>query len=344
MLLSDLLYLAVELVRLLGAYAGIVPLSRLAIQLSYDLIGMALFYLLVRSGFSSRFKDPAMTLPQILLGLSSVVLSYAMMDVGRGAALPLLCVIMVYGMLFLSPRQTAAAGSATVFMLAGVLAVMHQVDEDGLDLARETLNIALAAIILPALGVVAKQISELQLKGIAQRTELTKALTRLEELATRDGLTRLANRRHMLDLLLAECKRHARLGHPYCLAIIDIDGLKKINDDHGHAQGDDILRQLALLGTTSLRTSDVMGRWGGQEFVVMLPESDLAGGLQSMQRLRDDLAGRWGFIHEGRWRSVTSSMGVTQYLAGETISEMLERADQALHLAKSQGRDQAVAR
>jgi diguanylate cyclase (GGDEF)-like protein len=106
--------------------------------------------------------------------------------------------------------------------------------------------------------------------------------------------------------------------------------------------GDEVLQQLAALAPEALRTADVMARWGGEEFLILMPNSDLEGALQGLARLRTHLDTRWGLrATDGQWQQVTCSTGVTPYRAGESLTTTLERADKALYAAKSHGRDQA---
>jgi diguanylate cyclase (GGDEF)-like protein len=340
MLLGVMVYVAFAVLRILGALGGWMDPLHVAIQVSGDLLGTSLFYLAVRSGWSARFHDPLMTLAQIIFALTSVVMSYGLFEVGRGAALQLLCLILVFGMLQLKPSQILILGGLAVAMLVLMLALMNHWQTPGFDLRQEAMNIGLASVFLPMLALVAKQVSELRLKQIRQSAELSQTLARLKELATRDSLTGLTNRRHMLTLMEEECKRQDRGGRRFCLALLDIDWFKKINDGFGHPTGDEVLKQLATLAPEALRTSDVIARWGGEEFLILMPSTDLEGATLGLERLRAHLSPRWGFEAGPAWRAVTFSAGVTTYRLGESLSVTLERADKALYMAKTHGRDQ----
>ncbi len=341
MLMADLLCLSIDLLRAVGAYLGLISMDRLLIQVFFDVTGLSIFYLMVRLGHTRHFKDPAITLPQILFGLSSVVISYGLIEVGRGAALQMLCVLLVYGMYRLAPRQIMIAGGLTVAMLVGMVIAMSGMAIPGFDLQEEIMNMALSAVLLPVLAFIAKRVSEMRAKQMAQSVELSATVDRLKELATKDALTGLTNRRHMLTLMEDECKRLDRTGKVFCIAILDIDHFKHINDGHGHPMGDAVLKQLASLAFGTLRASDVFARWGGEEFLILMPDSDLKGAEQILVRLRDHLGQHWGFEVKGQWHPVTLSAGVTQYRQGEDLSLTLERADRALYAAKTHGRDQA---
>ena len=174
-----------------------------------------------------------------------------------------------------------------------------------------------------------------------QKMDLAQAVSRIQELATRDELTGLPNRRHMLELMEQELRRCVRSGHTFCLAVIDIDHFKRINDEHGHAVGDEVLRQLAHEMQGQLRMSDVLARWGGEEFVAMLSDSRAALARGGIERLREHV------MHQhcqadGLVLAVTVSVGLAEHRAGESVAQTLERADRALYDAKAQGRNRLV--
>jgi diguanylate cyclase (GGDEF)-like protein len=159
----------------------------------------------------------------------------------------------------------------------------------------------------------------------------------VERQALVDGLTGLANRRAASDALLAEVARAERLETPLSVVLADLDEFKEVNDVHGHAVGDEVLRVVAEVLRETLRESDVAGRWGGEEFLLLLPGADEQGAAQLAERVRVALAAR--SIPSVRGLRVTASFGVAEY-AGETNPEqLLEAADGALYRAKRAGKD-----
>jgi diguanylate cyclase (GGDEF)-like protein len=159
----------------------------------------------------------------------------------------------------------------------------------------------------------------------------------VERQALVDGLTGLANRRAASDALHAEVARAERLETPLSVVLADLDEFKEVNDVHGHAVGDEVLRVVAEVLRETLRESDVAGRWGGEEFLLLLPGADEEGAAQLAERVRVALAARG--IPSAPGLRVTASFGVAEY-AGETNSEqLLEAADGALYRAKRAGKD-----
>jgi len=161
----------------------------------------------------------------------------------------------------------------------------------------------------------------------------------VERQALVDGLTGLANRRRSESALDEEIVRASRLGGELTLAILDIDHFKEVNDRYGHAAGDSVLKDLALVLNHSLREIDTAGRWGGEEFALILPGTDTAGGARLCERIRQTLADRRIPIEDGMAVSVTASFGVAGFAGAGSRERLLAAADEALYRAKRGGRN-----
>jgi diguanylate cyclase (GGDEF)-like protein len=161
-------------------------------------------------------------------------------------------------------------------------------------------------------------------------------------LATRDELTGLYNRRHMMDVLNQHQKRLNRSGHHrFCLAIIDIDFFKRINDTYGHNVGDEVLRNFAQAAATVMRETDVVARWGGEEFLVLLNDTQPGAAAIGLERLREHLQNVQLAANLPDLKP-TFSAGLTDYALSEPLHSCIERADRALYAAKHGGRDRVV--
>ena len=154
--------------------------------------------------------------------------------------------------------------------------------------------------------------------------------------ATTDPLTGLQNRLKLETTLIDEMRRSVRYDTPLTMIIFDIDHFKEINDTYGHSVGDSVLVQLARLVSSNVRSSDLLVRWGGEEFLILMPGVGEAEGYQAAQKLCDTIA-KLEFEHVG---TVTCSFGVTQHVPGETTVSLINRADEALYQAKACGRNQ----
>ena len=176
-------------------------------------------------------------------------------------------------------------------------------------------------------------------QGLTQRvTELESEMQRLSSEVSTDQLTQIANRRGLLQAFEIERARLERSGSALSIGLLDIDNFKRLNDELGHGVGDEALKSLAALVSTTLRPTDSVARYGGEEFVVLLPDTPLAEAQQILTRLQRSLTGGL-FMHEHKQVFVTFSAGVTAYRPGERIEQALERADQGLYEAKRTGKN-----
>ena len=165
---------------------------------------------------------------------------------------------------------------------------------------------------------------------------------RLQELSTHDGLTRALNHRAIQERLTQEIERAGRYSRTVTVVISDLDHFKRVNDAHGHVAGDAVLRAAADAMRRALRTSDVLGRYGGEEFLAVLPESDLEAGRRAAERLRRAVAERTTIIASGERVPITASFGVASQAelgSGATADALVALADSRLYQAKAAGRN-----
>lgn len=167
------------------------------------------------------------------------------------------------------------------------------------------------------------------------------ALEQIGHLATHDELTGLINRRRMAELMEAERQRCQRGRRPLVLALLDLDHFKLVNDQHGHAAGDEVLRSFAACVQGVLRSTDVLARWGGEELMLMLYDTDARGASELLERVRASVEAM-EIDAGGSLIRVTVSIGQALGEPGEPVERTLERADQALYRAKERGRNQVA--
>jgi diguanylate cyclase (GGDEF)-like protein len=189
-----------------------------------------------------------------------------------------------------------------------------------------------------------------ELEGLRQELErrveertlaLTEASERLAEASRTDELTGLPNRRGFLEASEGALARARRSRLPLSLAIADIDHFKRVNDTWGHAAGDAVLREVAATIRASLRAQDLVARWGGEEFILLLPDTPAAGAVHVAGSIRVAVAAR-GVEHGGIEIRVRVSFGVAEHRQGDDLDSTLARADAALYRAKQEGRDRVV--
>lgn len=163
----------------------------------------------------------------------------------------------------------------------------------------------------------------------------------IERLATLDGLTQVLNRRRFMELAETEFQRFRRYQHPFSLLLIDLDHFKQINDSYGHSAGDAVLREFCSLTQSLIRQNDLLGRLGGEEFAILLPETQADYALQFASRMREHCE-QLSVQNRGRVIRVTASIGVTQVQAQDAaLEDTFHRADQGLYYVKANGRNKA---
>ncbi len=337
-----MLLLGAGVAALLGfAVVGVAPWPPLLAWAGFTLAGMVVFWVLIRSGHSRRWHEPSLTVPQMLFALSSGAVAYALLGAGRGAVFPMVMVILMFGMFSASPRRmrwvsgyAVALFGATMALRAWQLpAVYVPVVEAG--------HFVLVLIMVPGVSLLAARLSRMRHRSRLQRAELAQALSRLREHTTRDELTGLINRRHMEEVMEQEHQRCIRSGQTFCLAMLDIDGFKVVNANHGYAVGDAVLRAVAQESLRQVRVSDMLGRWGGASFLLMMSDTRAALARGGLERLHQHV-GALRILNGSQALGVTLSGGLAEHHAGEAIAQTLERAERALHEAKAQGRDRVV--
>lgn len=207
-------------------------------------------------------------------------------------------------------------------------------------------------VLASTLNEAARQLSatheELEAEVVRRTEELSNTLTelkganeRLERLALTDPLTGLFNRRYLDQALALEVTRQRRQKRPFSVLMIDVDHFKHYNDTHGHPRGDDVLKQLARILHENVRASDVVARVGGEEFVILLLDTELPHARTGAEKLRDSVVAHdFPFGAQQPGGRLTVSVGVASWPKhGETAEEVLEAADRALYLSKAAGRN-----
>ena len=339
-LIAGLVYLCTALLLLNGIRQGWMRAGAMAAWSAFVGLVLVAGYAALRSGWSERFADPALTVWQLSMGVIAVSWGYVICGPMRTSALLPLMFIFAFAAYSLRYRQIACL---TFFAVAGLVvaivirqALAPWIPDPGPvpPLQVDINNLLMILVVLPALALVAAWLSALRTRLQAQRAALESALADVERLAVVDELTGLPNRRAMMDTL-ARSATHARRGLlPFCVAMLDLDHFKKINDSLGHATGDAVLKRFAVVMSEALREGDVLGRWGGEEFLVVLPGATPSVAQAVLVRMQ--AAGRDALLPD---RAVTFSAGVTAYRDAEPVEAMLARADKALYAAKAAGRD-----
>jgi len=238
-----------------------------------------------------------------------------------------------------TPRQTAMIWTAMSLGLAGLFLLTDQPISMPHDGYLERLATMLVFILTIGrcmfIGIFSSSMKQsLYQSGL----KLKEAYNRIEELAELDELTGASNRRCIMRMLDEEIGRARRSGLPCSIALIDLDWFKRINDAYGHPTGDEVLRTFAITVFANIRPIDRFGRYGGEEFLLVLPDASQDGACRMLDRLRAIIAGLdWSAFSPGM--RVTISAGVATLRGDENPDSFLVRADSALYAAKAQGRN-----
>ena len=183
---------------------------------------------------------------------------------------------------------------------------------------------------------------EVEEKLIESQRQLQEAYIKVEKLARKDPLTNLSNRRDFLEKAEYERIRSNRSGRPFSVVLSDIDDFKHFNDTYGHDCGDFVLVTVANIMHNTLRKQDIVGRWGGEEIVLLLPETALEGAKLAAEKVRQRIAEN-PYSFNGQKFSITMTFGVSEYHKGMTIDQCIKEADKALYIGKRTGKNCVIA-
>lgn len=305
-------------------------------------LGNLLLVALVFGGATRRFSDQSVSLVwNIWLSLGFLVSAYYV-DAFRLSVV----VLFFAAMLLVSFRQRFAK-LMTIAVLASVgylvvVVMAWQVRSVYMNLSVEVMQWLIFTITAISFAITGAGINALRTRLTKKNDELGEALEQVREMAIRDELTGLFNRRHVMDVLRQQKALADSGNYEFCLAVLDLDHFKVVNDTFGHGVGDQVLKRFATIAETCLRDADYTGRFGGEEFVLVLTQVDVDGAAVVARRLCETLAQTDFTDIEPGLKQVTVSIGVTAYRSGESLDDTLARADRCLYAAKDGGRNQVV--
>lgn len=326
-----------------AGYQGMWPVPR-GVMIFLVLAGplCALGYLwMIRMDWNLRFHDPSMTQLQILTAYTvNLPALYYMSHQARGVLLFLYMIPFIFTVLRLSYKQ--CFGSA-VYALATYLLVLLLINEnrpDQVDWHVEGMRIVVFGVCMGWFAFFAGYTSSIRRRLREKNRENQELLAKLEDLAEHDDLTKLFNRRKFMDTAERERERHIRGRKPFILALIDLDHFKKVNDRHGHQAGDQVLRRFAELTLEELRSYDIAGRYGGEEFIVLMGETEMEGAGNTLNRLLQRFQAETFLGSGSRPFHVGFSAGLARFNGNQDMEELIRIADERLYDAKQAGRGQ----
>jgi diguanylate cyclase (GGDEF)-like protein len=324
-------------------FAGVTPLSTAIGYLATALVVSVVFLALSETHLNDRFKDHYLTGPQNAASSAiQLMWLYLAPEVGY-LFLCLMFIVFGFGALRMSARQAAVGWT---ILAAGIAFIFLFTDKP---IGMPMNGYYERSITMLALLVTIGRFSFVGLYGSMMREtlyqrgkELKQAYARIEELAQFDELTGTFNRRMIMAALDDEVARAQRNGTPCSVALIDLDHFKRINDQFGHPIGDEALRTFAITAFANIRNIDKLGRYGGEEFLLILPETEPDSARQMLERLLAIISELdWTAISSGM--AVTMSGGITAVREDDSSDIALARADAALYRAKAAGRNRVLA-
>lgn len=339
---SALFYSVSIVVLHLQAHAGYIEQAGAGWLSWFMVAGLMLFALLIRLSVVLKIAPRHLAFLQALFGFACNMGGYMLMGEVRGATLVVMLVIMVFCTFSLRPRATRGLCVAGIVALGLTMSWMVANDPERYPLHIEVMHFLLGTSALLAVTLLTGEMSKLRSSLKQQKQELLTAVSKIRTLATIDELTCLANRRYMNEVLTAEERRRPDPDQPMCIALLDIDFFKSVNDKFGHDGGDSVLRTFAAAARSELRAADLLARWGGEEFLLMLPATEVNEAMLVLKRMAErvraiDVPGL------DMQRDVTFSAGLVKRIGSEPFAETITRADKAMYEAKSSGRDRVVA-
>lgn len=336
--MSVAMYAVTVIPQLLSYLNGISPGWVMAVWAVFSLVANGFFYWLFRTGHNLRFADPSLTMMQMLAALVLAMFTMLFAGEARGAYLLVLMLIMVFGCFKLGTRQLLSISALIIVAYGLSIPLIKTIEGADFNPVLEAILWCSFTPFLICLSVLSGSISGLRHKLYSSKQELEKVLQQVTELATRDELTSLYNRRYLLEMISHEKNRCDRGGGGFCLCIFDIDHFKKVNDQYGHLIGDQVLKSFARTVEPLLRSTDLFARYGGEEFMLFLPHTTLEYGQQCIRRIQQGLTQmECSELPEGL--KVTASIGIAQYMCKEEVDSLIRRADAALYRAKEAGRN-----
>lgn len=289
--------------------------------------------------------DRAQRTRRMLLGTGATYLLLAWLSSRAGeylAAIQLLYVLpMAYAMLQLD--RVRLAGLTAFALITHGTALFMLVDSDHrLNQPALWAQFAALALAFAWSGYAAGAVLGLRERLAQARRKLHDIGEAASDRASRDELTGVYHHHHLMEVLEREIARAERVGKPLSIARVDLDGLGSVNESHGHAAGDIALKRFADAAAVALRNVDVLGRYGGKEFIAIMPDTDLKGALVAAERLRAAV-GREPLPEAKDRRHLSCTLGVAEHRKGENTRLVIGRAESALNYAKAAGRDRVVA-
>jgi len=297
-----------------------------------------ILYIVFRTGLNLRMSDPSLTSIQMCVACLVVMYGIYYGHEIRGVLFSMYILILLFGTFRLYTSQFLFISAFALLTYGIDIVLLNIFRSQDINLKIECFHWFGLAIVLISVSFIGGNISSIRRELSVSRKKLQSSFTVIREMAIHDDLTGFYNRSHLMDLIESENNRSVRTGSVFSLVMMDIDKFKKINDTYGHQIGDQVLRTFAAVIRSILRKTDFCGRYGGEEFLIVLTQTDLQAAKLFAERIRDCVENSF-FPDLGPDSRVTVSIGLAEHRMQENIEKTISLADESLYKAKKRGRN-----
>lgn len=322
-------------------HVGRIPRDGGLFVIGLGVSGVLAFYFILRTSEFFGFRNWKIACGQAMFAILYDVALYGVLTPIRGGMLIGLPVIIAFCAFSLRPHQTIRLSGFAIISLACVAAFLHWSSPQAHPAYDETVFFLQATLGVICITYLTNQLNKLRYRLHLKNNELIRASARINTLAKTDELTNLANRRYMMDRLACAEADYDHSAPKICLALIDLDHFKSINDRFGHAVGDSVLQTFAIEAKAVLRPYDELARWGGEEFLLLMPNTEMKNAINVIERLASRLRSiQFSGVLEPL--KITFSAGLVERSPNENFNDAIRRADRAMYAAKEAGRAQVM--
>jgi diguanylate cyclase len=318
--------------------AGIMEFEALCWFCILLLLIIIILYIVFRTGLNLWMSDPSLTSIQMFVACLFVMYGIYYAHEVRGLFFSMYILILLFGIFRLYTRQFLFVSAFALLTYGADIVLLNIFYSQGINLKIECFQWLGMAFVLTSVSVIGGNISSIRRELSVSRKNLQSSLKVIREMAIHDDLTGFYNRHYLMNLIDSENSRSVRTSSVFSLVMLDIDKFKKINDAYGHQTGDQVLKTFAAIIRGILRKTDFCGRYGGEEFLIMLTQTDIQAARVFAERIRNCVENSF-FPCLGPDARVTVSIGLTEHRSQEDIEKTISRADELLYKAKEEGRN-----
>ncbi len=309
--------------------------------LAFFWIGVFVFTIIIRSGLNKKYTDPSLTVPQLLWGTCFLLTTIYLLNEWRGLLLIAYFGMLSFGFFRLKFREFLSLSLFAIFGYALIILYIFVYEPDRIVIKLELAQLVVFACTVAVMLYTGSSINRLREQTKEQYIALNEALEINQKLATTDDLTGLYNRRYFMEKLSQQKALSERDDSDFVVFYCDLDRFKHINDTFGHHTGDIVLQKFAEILKLSIREIDYAARFGGEEFVCLLVNTDIGNAKKVTERIRESLSS-YNFSDIAPSLHSTVSIGISNFKQFNTIQETLVSADHRMYRAKQMGRNKVV--